>query len=246
MGIADGFSRTTNGKRIGVFAMQHGPGSENAFPGAAQAFSDNVPILLLPGGEPDSKDYVSPNFSAFDNYGNVTKWMAKFNRVERIPLLMRRAFYQLRTGKGGPVLLETPRNIWDADLDDVDYTPPTGNKVAPAAADVGPSRRCPASGQKPDHPRGAGMSLRRSLGRVAGSRRASSGPGHDDHAWQERLPRGPPAGPGRSLWGNDRRGVALPREGGPRLLHRVQPHAVELRRGHPAGQDVGPLQRRPR
>ena len=43
MGIADGFSRTTNGKRIGVFAMQHGPGSENAFPGAAQAFSDNVP-----------------------------------------------------------------------------------------------------------------------------------------------------------------------------------------------------------
>ena len=138
MGIADGFSRTTNGKRIGVFAMQHGPGSENAFPGAAQAFSDNVPILLLPGGEPDSKDYVSPNFSAFDNYGNVTKWMAKFNRVERIPLLMRRAFYQLRTGKGGPVLLETPRNIWDADLDDVDYTPPTGNKVAPAAADVGP------------------------------------------------------------------------------------------------------------
>ena len=35
MAIADGFSRTTNGKRIGVFAMQHGPGTENAFPGAA-------------------------------------------------------------------------------------------------------------------------------------------------------------------------------------------------------------------
>ena len=32
MAIADGFSRTTNGKRIGVFAMQQGPGSENAFP----------------------------------------------------------------------------------------------------------------------------------------------------------------------------------------------------------------------
>ena len=139
MGIADGFSRTTNGKRIGVFAMQHGPGSENAFPGAAQAFSDNVPILLLPGGEPDTKDYVSPNFSAFDNYGNVTKWMAKFNHVERIPSLMRRAYYQLRTGKGGPVLLETPRNVWDTDLDgDIDYMPVTGNKAAPAAAEVGP------------------------------------------------------------------------------------------------------------
>ena len=32
MAIADGFSRTTNGKRLGVFAMQRGPGSENAFP----------------------------------------------------------------------------------------------------------------------------------------------------------------------------------------------------------------------
>ena len=32
MGIADGFSRTTRGKRIGVFAMQAGPGSENSFP----------------------------------------------------------------------------------------------------------------------------------------------------------------------------------------------------------------------
>ena len=27
MGIADGFSRTSNGKRLGVFAMQQGPGA---------------------------------------------------------------------------------------------------------------------------------------------------------------------------------------------------------------------------
>ena len=62
MAIADGFSRTTNGKRLGVFTMQHGPGTENAFPGAAQAFADNVPLLLLPGGEENSKSFISPNF----------------------------------------------------------------------------------------------------------------------------------------------------------------------------------------
>ena len=49
--IADGFSRTTNGKRLGVFSMQQGPGTENSFPGAAQAYSDNVPLLMIPGGE---------------------------------------------------------------------------------------------------------------------------------------------------------------------------------------------------
>ena len=51
MAIADGFSRITSGSRIGVFAMQHGPGAENAFPGAAQAFSENVPVLIIPGAE---------------------------------------------------------------------------------------------------------------------------------------------------------------------------------------------------
>ncbi len=137
MAIADGFSRISNGKRLGVFTMQQGPGTENAFPGAAQAFADNVPILLLPGGEPVNRAFVSPNFSAVDSYRTVTKWRAQFNLVERIPELMRRAFYQLRTGKGGPVLLETPRNIWTAEFEgDLEYTPPKGNRTAPAPAEV--------------------------------------------------------------------------------------------------------------
>ena len=39
VGIADGFSRVTNGERMGVFAMQYGPGAENAYSGAATALS---------------------------------------------------------------------------------------------------------------------------------------------------------------------------------------------------------------
>ena len=137
MGIADGFSRTTNGKRLGVFAIQQGPGTENAFGAAAQAFGDNVPILLLPGGNPTDRDYVSPNFSAMDNYGNVTKWMARINRIDRVPELMRRAFYQLRTGKPGPVLLEVARDIWESEYEgDLDYTPVKGNRTAPDTQDV--------------------------------------------------------------------------------------------------------------
>ena len=33
--MADGFTRVTNGKPVGVFAMQYGPGAENAFAGVA-------------------------------------------------------------------------------------------------------------------------------------------------------------------------------------------------------------------
>ena len=50
--MSDAVSRITSGERIGVFAMQHGPGTENSFGGVAQSFGDSVPIVVLPGGYP--------------------------------------------------------------------------------------------------------------------------------------------------------------------------------------------------
>ncbi|TMJ90504.1 MAG: hypothetical protein E6G76_05845 [Alphaproteobacteria bacterium] len=52
VGLADGYTRIKRGKRNGVFAAQAGPGIENAFPGVAQAFSENVPLLMIPAGLP--------------------------------------------------------------------------------------------------------------------------------------------------------------------------------------------------
>ncbi len=80
--IADGFSRVTNGKRIGVFVCQQGPGAENAFPGVAQAFTDNVPLLMLPAGEATSRQGITPVFSSYDNYAHVTKWRAFVGDVQ--------------------------------------------------------------------------------------------------------------------------------------------------------------------
>ncbi|RPI35824.1 MAG: hypothetical protein EHM67_13340, partial [Hyphomicrobiaceae bacterium] len=50
--MASGFARTSNGRPVAAFAMQYGPGAENAFPGIASAFSDSAPVLLLPLGHP--------------------------------------------------------------------------------------------------------------------------------------------------------------------------------------------------
>jgi glyoxylate carboligase len=50
--MADAMSRVTSSQRIGVFAMQHGPGTENAFGAVAQAYADSVPVLILPEGYP--------------------------------------------------------------------------------------------------------------------------------------------------------------------------------------------------
>ncbi len=48
--MADAYSRTSNGNRIGIAMVQHGPGAEHAFGGVAQAYADSVPLLLLPNG----------------------------------------------------------------------------------------------------------------------------------------------------------------------------------------------------
>ena len=116
--MADGFSRIKNGSAIGVFTMQTGPGSENAFGGVAQAFADSVPILCLPGGQPLNSMDVHPNFEAVKNYGGITKWMALVNKIERIPELMAMAFTQLKHGRLGPVLLELPRDVMVGDISD--------------------------------------------------------------------------------------------------------------------------------
>ncbi len=116
--MADGFSRVKNGKAIGVFTMQQGPGAENAFSGVAQAYADSVPILLLPGGPPTDRTWVHPNFESVMNYGGITKWRANINRLDRIPELMGMAFTQLRHGRPGPVMLELPADVAGQEMDE--------------------------------------------------------------------------------------------------------------------------------
>ena len=41
--MCDAIAKVTSGEKIGVFAMQHGPGTENAFGGVAQSFGDFDP-----------------------------------------------------------------------------------------------------------------------------------------------------------------------------------------------------------
>ncbi|MEX2033634.1 MAG: thiamine pyrophosphate-binding protein, partial [Xanthobacteraceae bacterium] len=132
VGIADGFSRIKRGKRNGVFAAQGGPGIENAFPGIAQAFAENVPMLIVPVGMPLSRQYVRPVFRAAEVYRPVTKWSALAHNVQELPDLMRRAYHAMRSGKGGPVLVEIPDEVFEAEFTGaLDYAPVPVQRVAP-------------------------------------------------------------------------------------------------------------------
>lgn len=124
--MVDGYSRVTNGRKIGVFMMQNGPGAENGFGGVAQAYAESVPILLFPAGMARHRRGVHPNFYPTRSYETITKWCQEINLVERIPDLMRRAFAKLRSGRLGPVLLEIPQDVALGEFrtESLDYTPP--------------------------------------------------------------------------------------------------------------------------
>lgn len=109
--MADALSRVSSGRRIGVFTMQWGPGSENAFSGVAQAYGDSVPIVVLAGGYERNITNIPPNFNAFINYRHITKWIEQVILPSVIPEAMRRAFTQVKNGRPRPALVEIPRDV---------------------------------------------------------------------------------------------------------------------------------------
>ena len=149
--MADGFSRVSNGRRIGAFTMQAQAGAENAFAGVAQAYADSVPILLLPAAAARRRVGIRPNFSPTRSYRDVTKWVDQINLVERIPEMMRRAFSHLRTGRPSPVMLELPADILDGELDEAlfDYQPVKSRRAQGDPADVAEAAKALLSAKRP-------------------------------------------------------------------------------------------------
>ncbi len=132
VGIADGYSRIHHGRRNGVFAAQAGPGIENAFPGVAQAFAENVPLLVIAGGHALARQYARPMFRASEVFKPVTKYAALVHSAQEIPMAMRRAFHAMRSGRGGPVLLEIPDDVFEAEFrGEIDYAPVALSRSAP-------------------------------------------------------------------------------------------------------------------
>ncbi|MXZ46866.1 MAG: thiamine pyrophosphate-requiring protein [Chloroflexi bacterium] len=130
---ADGYSRTSDRQRFGVVAVQSQAGAENSLGGIAQAFADNVPILVLPGGVPLHQIAVRPNFSAVHNYGGLARRVEAIYAADQIPAVMRRAFHALRNGPPGPVVVELTADVLSREAPEsaLDYTPPAMVRQAP-------------------------------------------------------------------------------------------------------------------
>jgi len=136
--MADAYSRISNGRQIGVAMVQHGPGAEHSFGSIAQAYSDSVPLLFLPNGNPRHEHGLRTCFDAVEAFRPISKWSARFESASAVQHQMRRAFQLMRSGRPGPVVLELPLDIAEQEFDDAlfDYTPPRRYRSAADPQDV--------------------------------------------------------------------------------------------------------------
>ncbi len=148
--MADAYSRLTSGEKPGVFAMQHGPGSENAYGGVAQAFGESVPILVLPMGYPRHLANIPPNFNSAQSMASVAKSSEPLVNEAEVPHVLRRAFSNLRSGRGGPAVVEVPTDLMMVEAgDSVDYRPTKAMRYGPPAEEIQTAARLLAAAKRP-------------------------------------------------------------------------------------------------
>src|SRR5688572_14094212 len=148
--MADAMSRLTKGRKMGVFCMQSGPGSENAYGGVAQAFGESVPLLVIPQGYPRRIAHVPPNFNSTLAMAHVAKHAEPITNGREIVNIMRRAFNMLRNGRGAPVIVELPADAYAEDAPDpLGYEPVVVTKYGPDAGQVAEAAKVLMAAKRP-------------------------------------------------------------------------------------------------
>ncbi len=118
VGMADAYARVTNGRKMAVFAMQAGPGAENAAPGISTAFSDSSPVLLMPGGYARGYDSWPKVFNAASSLAPLTKWSERVSSAAEVPAALRRAISRVKGHRRGPVLFEVAGDVGAEEIDE--------------------------------------------------------------------------------------------------------------------------------
>jgi acetolactate synthase-1/2/3 large subunit len=148
--MADAMSRLSKGRKMGVFCMQSGPGSENAYGGVAQAFGESVPLLVIPAGYPRRIAHVPPNFNSTLTMAHVAKHAEPVTNGREIENIMRRAFSMLRNGRGSPVIIEFPAEANTEDAPDpLTYEPVIAVKYGPDPAAVKEAAKVLVAAKRP-------------------------------------------------------------------------------------------------
>jgi len=115
--MAEGYARATG--RVGVAIATSGPGATNLVTPIADAWMDSTPLVCVTGQV--RRHLIGTDaFQECDITGitiPVVKHSWLVQDVDELPHVLKAAFHVARTGRCGPVLVDVPRDVQEAELD---------------------------------------------------------------------------------------------------------------------------------
>ncbi|WP_413111529.1 glyoxylate carboligase [Thaumasiovibrio sp. DFM-14] len=135
--MAEGYTRTAEGN-IGLCIGTSGPAGTDMITGLYSASADSIPILCITGQAPVAKLHKE-DFQAVDIESiakPVTKMSVTIREAGQLPGTFQKAFYEMRSGRPGPVLLDLPMDVQLTEIEfDIDlYEPMTPSKPSATRA----------------------------------------------------------------------------------------------------------------
>src|SRR5258705_13389256 len=108
--MAEAYGKLTG--EPGVLFVTRGPGATNGAIGVHTGFQDSTPMVVFIGqvGNDMTEREAFQEIDYRRMYGQMAKWVAQIDRVERIPEYVSRAFHTAMAGRPGPVVLALPED----------------------------------------------------------------------------------------------------------------------------------------
>lgn len=127
---AEAYSRMRNDK-IGVVSVTTGPGGTNAITGVGASWVDGIPLFVISGqvrkevklSEEDIKAGLRrlgepQEINLLDCIKPITKYAVCVYNPEEIKYHLEKAYYLAKAGKPGPVWIELPLDVQNAEIDE--------------------------------------------------------------------------------------------------------------------------------
>lgn len=114
---AEGYAHATG--KVGVCMGTSGPGATNLVTAIADAYMDSVPMVAITANV--SSSLIGTDAFQEADITGITMPITKHNwlvtDVRELPRILKEAFYVARTGRPGPVLVDIPKDVLNAELD---------------------------------------------------------------------------------------------------------------------------------
>ncbi|MDT7660041.1 MAG: tartronate-semialdehyde synthase, partial [Pseudonocardiales bacterium] len=150
--MAEGYTRATAGN-IGVCVGTSGPAGTDMITGLYSATADSIPILAITGQAPVARlhkeDFQAVDISTIA--ASVTKMATTVLEPGQVPGVFQQAFHLMRSGRPGPVLIDLPFDVQQAEIefDPQTYTPLPVYRPAASRAQIEKAMAMLAGARRP-------------------------------------------------------------------------------------------------